>query len=88
MKYDNESHITTVKEVETFFDFLMEDRKVNFHPDTPFEDYICVETKEPSFTQEEVKLYNRLMDESFAVCEAEGVDIYGIGCEKLFDLVQ
>ena len=86
MIYNNKSHIKTVEDVNKFFDYLLEERRVNFHPDTPFEDYINVETKEPSFTQEEVRVFNRLMEESFDVCEAEGVDIYEIGCEKLFAL--
>lgn len=84
MIYNKESHITSTKEVEKFFDHLLEERKLNFHPDTPFEDYINIETREPSFTQEEAETYNRLMEESFSICETEGVDIYEIGCDKLF----
>ena len=50
MIYNNKSHIKTVEDVNKFFDYLLEERRVNFHPDTPFEDYINVETREPSFT--------------------------------------
>lgn len=84
MVYNQESHITSVADVEVFFDHLLYDRSVNFHPDTPFKDYICRATREPSFSSEEVALYDRLMDESFTVCERDGADIYEIGCDKLF----
>lgn len=70
--------------VEKFFDHLLDQRKLTFHPDTPFEDYINIETREPSFTKEEVETYNRLMEESFSICESEGIDIYEICCDKLF----
>lgn len=33
MTYTNESHIKTVKDVETFFHHIVSERKVNFHPD-------------------------------------------------------
>ena len=83
MTYDNDSHITSVEEVESFFDYLLEERKIIFHPDDSFGDYINYETKEPIFTKEEVILFDRLMDESFDVFEKRGVDIYQIGIDKL-----
>lgn len=83
MTYDNDSHITSVEEVESFFDYLTEERKVNFHPDDSFDDYINYETKEPTFTKKETALFVRLMDESFDVCEKNGMDIYKIGIDKL-----
>ena len=84
MKYSPNDHITSVKDLETFFDYLLLDRKLNFHPDDRFENYINLETKEPSFTPSECELYNRLMDEAFDLCEKKGADIYEIGAEKLF----
>lgn len=73
----------TVKDVETLFHHIVIERKVNFHPDDMFEDYVSCEGGINTFTIEECAIYNRLMDESFAVCKNEGVDIYEIGLEEL-----
>ena len=83
MTYTSESHIKSVKDVKTFFHHIVSERKVNFHPDDMFEDYVSCEGGINTFTLGECALYNRLMDESFAICENEGVDIYSIGLEKL-----
>ena len=83
MKYTIESHINSVKDVEAFFHHLVDDRKVNFHPDDDFADYITIVDKTSLFTNEEVSLYNRLMDECFDACETAGEDIYGIGFNVL-----
>lgn len=83
MNYTLGSHIKSVKDVETFFHHIVFERKVNFHPDDSFEQYVSLNTQEPTFTSEECKIYDRLMDESFVICEKEGVDIYEIGLEKL-----
>jgi hypothetical protein len=66
----------------------VEERKVNFHPDDDFADYICLMDKTPTFTEDEVSIYNRLMDESFDVCEKAAVDIYGIGIEEFQQLFE
>lgn len=79
MTYTSESHIKSVKDVETFFHHIVSERKVNFHPDDMFEDYVSCEGGINTFTLGECAVYNRLMDESFAICENEGVDIYSVG---------
>lgn len=87
MIYTNESHIKSVKDVEAFFHHVVCERKVNFHPDNMFEDYVSCEDGINTFTFEECSVYNRLMDESFKVCENEGVDIYEIGISMLFPVL-
>ena len=87
MKYSENDHINSIREVEVFFDYLLLELKVNFHPDDKFENYIDIKTNDPSFTATECILFNRLMDESFALCEKEGADIYEIGTDKLFALL-
>lgn len=87
MTYNNESHIRTVEDVKAFFHHLVDERKLNFHPDDDFADYICYEDKTPSFTEEEVSVYNRLMEESFYVCEKIGIDIYSIGVDELQEAI-
>ena len=43
MTYTRESHIKSVKDVETFFHHIVSERKGNFHPDDMFEDYVSCE---------------------------------------------
>lgn len=83
MVYTTDSHIISVEDVKIFFHHLIEDRKLNFHPDDDFADYICYADNTPIFTQDEVTKYNRLMDESFGVCKDNGTDIYNIGLDEL-----
>lgn len=83
MRYTIESQIKSVSDVESFFHHIVHERKVNFHPDDMFEDYISYEDGINSFTAEECAIYNRLMDESFNVCESNGIDIYEIGLKEL-----
>ena len=73
----------TVKDVETFFHHIVLERKLNFHPDDMFEDYISCEGSINTFTLDECAIYNRLTDESFAVCKKDDVDIYEIGLVEL-----
>lgn len=80
---NEESHITSVVDVKAFFHHLVDECKVNFHPDDDFADYISLDDKTPSFTDEEVAVYNRLMEESFDICETAGVDIYELALQEL-----
>lgn len=83
MTYNSYSNIKTVKDVEAFFHHIVFERKVNFHPDNMFEDYVSCEGGINTFTIDECAIYNRLMDECFRVCDNEGVDIYSIGLKEL-----
>ena len=83
MTYNIDSHIKSVEDVNTFFHHIVSERKVNFHPDDMFEDYVSCEGGINTFTLDECAVYNRLMDESFYICKKEGVDIYSIGLEEL-----
>lgn len=83
MNYCENSHVRTADDVKTFFHHLVYERKVNFHPDNDFTEYVSREDKSPSFSADEVALYNRLMVESFNVCENAKVDIYEIGLKEL-----
>ena len=82
MQYNKETRITSVDDVKAFFHHLVSERMVNFHPDDRFEDYVA-DDGGASFSQEECAVYNRLMDESFDVCEKKGADIYAIGLELM-----
>lgn len=81
MQYNRESKIATVSDVKDFFLHLVCERSLYFCPDDRFEGYISSHDGKRLFTQEECAIYNRLMDESFDVCEKNGADIYAIGLE-------
>lgn len=76
-------HITSINQVISFADHLVKNLGVNFHPDNDFDEYINLETKEPSFTDEEVAIGNMLMNECCEVCEKDGVNVYEL-MEKSF----
>lgn len=78
MVYTTDSHITTVKDVETFFPHIVFERKEIFHPDDMFEDYVSCEGGINTFTLGECAIYNRLMDESFVICRKRSFYICGI----------
>jgi hypothetical protein len=79
------STIHTVADVEAFFQHLINKESLNFHPDEDFRNYINLATHLPSYTLDEANLRNELMDACFGICEIEGVDIYNIGIELLFE---
>ena len=70
--------INTVNEVKAFFEFLIEQKSLSFHPDTDFSEYISVESEEATFSSQEVTHYNKLMDTCFSICESNTVDIYDL----------
>ena len=80
-KYTQDSHITKTEEVKDFFDHIVNELDINFHPDNDFRDYVSYNTGERTMNDEQAEIYNRLMDEAFDVC---GDDVYEIGSELLF----
>ncbi len=69
------NQITTTNDVVAFAKQLIEEG-VNFHPDDDFRNYINVATKELTYSEEEADVRNEMMNQCFAVCEANGLDIY------------
>jgi hypothetical protein len=76
------NEIKTIDDVKAFFRQLL-DEDLNFHPDTPFEDYIHGETRKPTYSIAEAAIRNKLMEQSFDVCEEVNIDIYEIA-NKIF----
>ena len=66
----NLPHITSIKEVEMFADYLVNGLNVNFHPDESFENYVSYEDGSPTFSDKEksygmqLKMYT--LDEAIA----------------------
>jgi len=67
--------ITTTKDVAAFAKQLIKEG-VSFHPDDDFDDYINLETKEPTYSKNEADFRNELMNQCFSICEKNGIDIY------------
>lgn len=80
MQYNKKMKLVSLDDVNEFFHHLVDERRVNVHPDDSFEDYVSEDGDTP-FSQEECAVYNRLMGESFDICEKNGADIYAIGLE-------
>ena len=81
-KYAQDSHITTVEEVQDFFRHIVFDLDINFHPDDDFAAYVNYKTGERTMSDEDAPLYNRLMDEAFEVFDDED-EVYEIGYNLL-----
>lgn len=67
--------IKTTKDAVAFAKQLIKEG-VNFHPDDDFNNYINLETQEPTYTKAEANFRNELMNQCFAVYEKNGVDVY------------
>ena len=70
--------ITKIKNTKDVFAFAKQlvIEGLSFHPDDDFNDYVNYKTKKPSYTKKEAKIRNKLMDQCFAVCKKNNVDIY------------
>lgn len=74
-----EFQIKTVEDVKSFFKILHQEYQLAFHPDDPFEDYVSIGTGAATFSKEEAKYLNEVMNQCFEVCEEAHEDIYQIG---------
>lgn len=73
-----------LKDVKSFFNQLIQQESLNFHPDEDFQNYINLETMLPTYTEEEALLRNKLMEQAFMICEKNQADIYRIGSDLFF----
>ncbi len=79
--YTTPSDIKDLDDVIDFMISLYNDHQLNFHPDTPFEDYVSSNTDNPVFTPQQALQLNAVMDKCFDVCGK--TDIYGVGLEVM-----
>ena len=68
--------ISTLSDVEMFAALIKDELGLGFHPDDPFEDYINIETGEQTYSAEDARLRNELIEQAFDVCDKQGKDIY------------
>jgi len=86
--YDSNSEIKTVEDVNNFFSHVVDELGISIHPDDSFEDYINFETNEQVLPADKCKVYNRIMEQCFDVCDKNDVDIYEIGLNKVMAQMQ
>ena len=68
--------IKTTKDVVAFAKQIIKEG-VNFHCDEDFKNYINLKSNKLTYSTEEAELRNELMNQCFAVCEKNGVNVYG-----------
>ena len=73
--------ITNLEEVKNFFISLIEEENLNFHPDEDFQNYINLDSKLPTYTDEEAMRLNGLLEKCFEICDKKGIDIYNLSME-------
>lgn len=72
------SAITSKLAIATFFNFLLTDLNLAFHPDTPFEDYEKADGTKVLQTQAAIDELNAVMAMCFDLCNEKEWDIYEI----------
>lgn len=75
--------IKNVDDVKLFAKQLVNEG-VNFHCDEDFSNYINSETNRKTYSKQKANFRNRLMNESFQICEKNNADIYEIMGNVLF----
>jgi hypothetical protein len=80
--------IKTLQDVKSFVHILMEEENLTFHPDTPFEDYIVIQTNEPAYSKEEVELRSSLLNQAFDLGERLDADTHELMCGEGFSVFQ
>jgi hypothetical protein len=78
------NEINTIEDVKLFAYQLVNEESLSFHPDNDFADYINTETKEKSYSEEDIIRLNEMMEKCFIVCEQAELDIYELMGEPLF----
>ncbi|WP_410220753.1 hypothetical protein [Pedobacter sp.] len=73
--------IETIDQARRFISECFHELKLNFHPDTPFEDYRTSQGK-ARFNEQEQQLLERSLDDCLNVCEREKADIYKVCLEE------
>lgn len=69
------STVRTLADIEYFVKVLIKE-SITVHPDTDFYSFINIRTGERTYSDDEADIRNKLMADSFNVCERLGVDIY------------
>ena len=80
--------INSLEDVKEFVRILIEDEDIAFHPDTPFEDYINLNTNQPTYSEEDAVLRNNLLEQAFELGNNLGVNTHEVMCDEGLSLVE
>lgn len=78
------TQIETPVDVQNFINYLLLEEKLNFHPDTPFSDYVAYVDNKPTYTPDQCAERECLLDQCFALV---GDAIYDVGFELQCELI-
>lgn len=76
--------IESKADVVAFFIYLQQELNLNFHPDTPFTDYIDLSSEEATFTEEQAGQLNCILEDCFEWCGTNGLDIYEVAMQAYY----
>ena len=79
--------IQSLQDVRDFFQHLYVAESLNFHPDTPFTEYVDGSGKD-TYTPAQAEEREQLLNTCFTVCENHAADIYEIGNDIFSDLTK
>lgn len=73
--------IKDIDTVKDFIHYLIFDLNLNFHPDTPFGDYVEMKSGIPTFTSKQYFELSKMLRKAFRVCGILRRDIYQLCME-------
>ena len=79
-KFNLNNPITSVNDIRSFVEHIMKVEDISFQPDSSFSDYINLETKERTYTDEEAELRDSKLQECFEFGEMNGFDAHEMIC--------
>lgn len=69
--------LAVLDDVRRFARYLIFGRRLAFHPDTLFEDYVTLDGS-PAFSIREADHLNKCLERCFAICRQNDADIYAV----------
>ena len=69
--------VKSLEDIKYFANWLVNEKDVNFHPDTPFSDYVTP-TGSKLFSQRECTELEKILQACFEICDRYDEDIYEI----------
>lgn len=80
--------INSLTDAKEFVRILITEEELAFHPDTPFEDYINLDTNQPTYSKQEAAVRNQLLEQAFKVGERVGLDTHELMCDEGFECIR
>lgn len=72
--------VQNLQDVQKFAEWLIDEKDVVFHPDTPFSHYVTSDNSQ-FFSDKECKKLETILTNCWEICNKNEVDIYDLMCE-------